>query len=391
MASDPTPAAPDMPPLSMLEGGPDAASQISALVFALMLVDPDGCIAQVNHAAEALLGTGAKRLVGETLVDFVTPLEGRVAHLLAKGDGTLIARDVRVRLSGSEATVNLTMSAMPGYPGWRVVTISELGHEQPSGNDRASPSVGAPSILAHEIKNPLAAIKGAAQLIARKLPQSDRSLVRMITDEVDRIARLIDRMQQLGRQTAEPCSPCNPHEAIRSAIATVRAAGIDGVEIIEEFDPSLPLVQAHRDALEQVLINLISNARDACARSHPKGGEDNPDRGARITIRTRYVSGLVVNALRFGKTVRLPIEISVSDNGPGIDPDIRDRLFDPFVSSKAGGQGLGLALVRKLMRDMDGSISHERDGSRGITHFRLHLPVSPSKTTLAKKPFAGDA
>jgi len=373
MASDPVPVQPTM-------DAPDAAAQISALVFALMLVDPDGRIAQVNHATEALLGTGAKMLVGAQLTDVVRSLDERVADLLARGEGALIARDIRVRFSGEESPVNLSMSALPAHPGWRVVTISEFGHESVASDERVSPAVGAPSILAHEIKNPLAAIKGAAQLIARKLPHGDKSLARMITDEVDRIARLIDRMQQLGSQTAEPGAPCNPHEAIRSAIATVRAAGIEGVEIVEEFDPSLPQVLAHRDALEQVLINLISNARDACVPARRIEGADSA-RVGRITIRTRYVSGLVVSALRIGSKVRLPIEITVTDNGVGVDPTLRDRLFEPFVSSKSHGQGLGLALVRKLMHDMNGSISHEREIAKGLTHFRLHLAVAPSPSS----------
>lgn len=377
MAADPA-------PVQAENVTPDPATQIAALVFALMLVDPDGCIAQLNHATEDMLGTSAKRLIGERFADVVTTLDDRVADLLAQGEGAVIAHDIRVRFAGVETPVNISMSTMPAHPGWRVIAISERAHESATNDERASPSVGAPSILAHEIKNPLAAIKGAAQLIARKLPHGDKSLARMITDEVDRIARLIDRMQQLGSQTAQTGAPCNPHEAIRSAVATVRAAGMEGVEIVEEFDPSLPLVLAHRDALEQVLINLISNARDACSPSDSNSGADSA-RVARITIRTRYVSGLVVNAMRVGRKVRLPIEITVTDNGMGVDPALRDRLFEPFVSSKSHGQGLGLALVRKLMRDMNGSISHERESGKGLTHFRLHLAVAQSSHIAGEK------
>lgn len=361
---------------------PDGASQIAALIFALLLIDPEGRVAKVNHATETLLGTGASRLVGERLDALVRPLDGRVAELLASGDGALVARDVRVRLAGTETPVNLTMSSLASHPGWRIVTVSPLAHEKATDNDQGAPALGAPSILAHEIKNPLAAIKGAAQLIARKLPHGDKPLARMITDEVDRIARLIDRMQQLGSQSAEPGGACNAHEAIRSAIATVRAAGLKDVEIIEEFDPSIPHVLAHRDALEQVLINLLSNARDACVAAHAKNGSGE---GGQITIRTRYVSGLLFSTMRFGRTIRLPIEICISDNGPGVDHALREKLFEPFVSSKSGGQGLGLALVRKLMRDMNGSITHEREGARGLTHFRLHLPVAPKDESAGGK------
>ena len=266
--------------------------------------------------------------------------------------------------------MNLTMSGLATHPGWRVLTVSELAHEKASGEETGEHPVGAPSILAHEIKNPLAAIRGAAQLISRKLASADQSLAHMITNEVDRIARLIDRMQLLGSKGSELTEPCNPHEAIRSALATVRAGGLEDIEIVEEFDPSLPPVQAHQDSLEQVLINLISNSRDALQSSIESG------RPARIILKTRYVGGLMFSARRQGRTVQLPVEISVADNGPGVDIDLRDKLFDPFVTTKPSGQGLGLALVRKLMRDMDGSISHERDGPRGLTYFRLHLPLA---------------
>ncbi len=345
---------------------PDAASQISGLIFAMLLVDSNSNIVEANHAAENLFGTSAKRFLGRPLLEITGPLGARVEQRLCETDSAFVARDQFVTMQGAEKRVNLTVSPLSANPGWRVVTFSEIGHEENADEGEASATLGAPSILAHEIKNPLSAIRGAGQLVARKLPHKDKKLARMITDEVDRIARLIDRMQQLGSTKTEPAAPCNPHEAIRSAIATVRAAGAEGIEIKEEFDPSLPPVLANRDALEQVLINLISNARDASqASARPE-----------ITLRTRFVSGLAFSAIRLGRTVRLPIEISVTDNGEGVDPAMRDHVFEPFVSSKKSGQGLGLALVRKLVRDMDGSVSHERDSRTGLTHFRLHLPLA---------------
>ncbi len=345
---------------------PDAQAQIAGLLFALILIDQNGLIAEANHAAENLLGCSAKRLISKPLLEIIGPVDPRVEARLSDCEAALVARDVGIHAAASETRVNLTVSPLGGFPGWRVVTLSQIGHDESGNEEELASSLGAPSILAHEIKNPLAAIRGAGQLAARKLPLKDKKLARMITDEVDRIARLIDRMQQLGSRSTEIAAPCNPHEAIRSAVATVRAAGTTGVTIIEEFDPSLPPVLANRDALEQVLINLVSNARDAASA------------GARgeITVQTRFVSGLAFSAIRFGRAVRLPIEITVTDNGPGIDPALRDRVFEPFVSSKKSGQGLGLALVRKLVRDMNGSISHERDTRAGLTHFRLHLPMA---------------
>lgn len=345
---------------------PSPDAQIAGLVFAMVLIDEKGVIAQANYAAENLLGMSLKRLNGMSFFDLIGPIEPRVEARLSQPDAPLIARDLTIVAAGVETRVNLTLSPLANHSGWRVVTLSEITHEESVLGKGEQPSLGAPSILAHEIKNPLSAIRGAGQLAARKLPHKDKGLARMITDEVDRIARLIDRMQQLGSTTTDPVEPCNPHQAIRTAIATVQAGDAEGILVQEEFDPSLPPVLANRDALEQVLINLISNARDATKDVL----------APRLAVQTRFVSGLVLNAIRLGRTVRLPIEITVTDNGPGVDASMRDHVFEPFVSSKKSGQGLGLALVRKLVRDMNGSISHERDTRAGLTHFRIHLPLA---------------
>jgi two-component system nitrogen regulation sensor histidine kinase GlnL len=351
---------------------PGAGDQIEGLLFALILIDPDLAVCEVNQAAENMLGKSAKRLLGKNLIELIGPLDPRVEHRLAASVAALVAREITISTSETEKRVNLTASPLVSHQGWRVITLSEVGHDETGSEDELASSLGAPSILAHEIKNPLAAIRGAAQLAARKLKGSDTKLATMITDEVDRIVRLIDRMQQLGARTPDEASPCNPHEAIRTAIATVRAADASNrgkIEIVEEFDPSLPPVLANQDALEQVLINLISNARDAV--SSAAQGE--------VRVRTRFVSGLAFSAIRLGRAVRLPIEITISDNGPGVDRAMRDHIFEPFVSSKPSGQGLGLALVRKLVHDMNGSISHERDTKKSITRFRVHLPMAKAE------------
>ena len=345
---------------------PGASEQIDGLLFALILIDPDLKVAELNQSAENMLGKSAKRVIGHDLIELIGPLDPRVEHRLSVNDAALVAREITISTSEAEKRVNLTASPLVTHPGWRVVTLSEVGYDETGNDEELASSLGAPSILAHEIKNPLAAIRGAAQLAARKLTGADAKLATMITDEVDRIVRLIDRMQQLGSRTPEEVSACNPHEAIRTAIATVRAADKGKVEIIEEFDPSLPPVLANQDALEQVLINLISNARDAVS-SAAQG---------QVTVRTRFVSGLAFSAIRLGRAVRLPIEITISDNGPGVERAMRDHIFEPFVSSKPSGQGLGLALVRKLVHDMNGSISHERDAKRAMTRFRVHLPLA---------------
>lgn len=353
-----------------MPGPPEAREQISGLAFALLLVGPDNNIAEVNPAAENLIGRSASRLCGRPLLEVVHFADERIRAMLLEPDAQMVAHGLAMRVGGRMGnrveTVNVSISPLANRPGWRVVTLSAPGQAQRYDEDDRTGTLRGPAVLAHEIKNPLAAIRGAAQLLARKLGGSERALTGLIADEVDRIAQLIDRMQRLGREQKEPVAPCNLHAAIRRACETVRAANDAPVALVEEFDPSLPPVLANEGALVQVLINLIGNAWDACA------GAPDP----RVVIRTRFVSGLVTNVIRLGRPVKLPIEVQVSDNGPGVDPALRGHIFEPFVSSKKNGQGLGLALVNKLVRDMDGRIGHERDEAGGWTHFRLHLPMA---------------
>lgn len=175
-------------------------------------------------------------------------------------------------------------------------------------------------------------------------------------------------MQHLSRRTLPVIEPCNLHEAARRAIDVLRAGSLSETEtrIEEEFDPSLPAVLGSPDGLVQVMINLLANAREACGRQST----------SRVVIRTRFASGLQLHATESGHAVRLPVELRVSDNGPGVPPAMRDHIFEPFVTTKKSGQGLGLPLVRKIVRDMNGRISHERDEAGGWTHFRVHLPLA---------------
>lgn len=348
------------------DNAPAAADLFAGLTFATLVVGPDLAIHSVNPAAESMLGRSAKRLAGRDLLGVLDFSEPHVAEHLRRNSEQLLARGVPMRLGDRAVLVNLTVSPVPTHPGWRVVTLSDAGQGERFGNEERRVSLRGPAVLAHEIKNPLAAIRGAAQLVARQLDDKHRDLTNLIADEVDRIAQLIDRMQRLGREKPEPVAPLNLHAAIHRAVDTVQAASGMKLHVREEFDPSLPPVMANEGALVQVLINLLSNARDA------SGGAAQPQ----VMIRTRFVSGLVMNVFRLGRPVKLPIEVQVSDNGPGIDPAVEQHIFEPFVSSKPNGQGLGLALVQKLVRDMDGRISHERDTSGGWTHFRIHLPMA---------------
>jgi len=354
---------------------PDLARLIASLPQAMLVIDPARVIAHANPAAEHLIGQSASRIIGQALDHTLHFEDALIEDRLNDGDAQLLARDAMVRVRERPARPMEVMTApVVDHPGWQIIVVQEIAGVDALTIGEAGAGEGqgmalrAPEILAHEIKNPLAAIRGAAQLLTRRLDDADRTLTGLIAAEVDRIAKLIDQMQTLSRRHPERMQDCNLHEAARHAEAILQAAhGADAAPaIIEEFDPSLPAVRANHDALVQVVLNLLTNARDAC-RKQPK---------PQIIVRTRFASGIHLHNGPGGRPLSLPIELRISDNGPGIAAAVRDHLFEPFVSSKKHGQGLGLALVQKLVRDMHGRVTCDRDDARGLTHFRLHLPVA---------------
>ncbi len=350
---------------------PEVQRQLASLPLAIVLLAPGQKIAAANPAAEQLLGQSARRLAGRPLLDALDFDEPHMARRLADSESPVSAREIGVTVRGqSTRRLDVTVAPVIDSPGWQMLTLHDSSAAEAMGGDSGGADdalMRAPEVLAHEIKNPLAGIRGAAQLLGRKLDEKDRALTRLIADEVDRIAKLIDQMQTLSRRTTAKLEPCNLHQAVRRASAVLGAAADSkAVRIEEEFDPSLPSVLGNGDVLVQVLINLLANAREACE------GTAKP----RVVVRTRFASGLQLHSNIGGQPVRLPIELRVSDNGPGVDPAMRDRIFDPFVTTKKSGQGLGLALVRKLVAEMNGRISQERDEAGGWTHFRLHLPLA---------------
>jgi len=353
------------------QDGPDAERLVASLPHAIVLLQPGLRIGGVNSAAEQLLGQGERRLTGKPLSAVIEFGEPRLIEMMADSEVQINARDMTAKIGKSDAArLNVSIAPVIGHPGWQVLTLvtpTELETLDGAESGESEQSVlRAPEILAHEIKNPLAGIRGAAQLLARKLKTKDRALAELIAEEVDRIAGLIDQMQSLSRRTREPSRPVNLHHAVHRAKSVIEVGAPANLKIVEEFDPSLPEVMANGDALMQVLINLMTNAAEACSEA----------KEPTMRLRTRFASGIALHALGRQAPLRLPIEITVSDNGPGIDAAMRDHLFEPFVTSKKQGQGLGLALVRKLVRDMDGRISHDRDERTGMTNFRIHLPIA---------------
>ncbi len=357
-------------------GFPDADALLNNLPLSVITLAPGLYVASLNPAAEQFLGQSQRRLVGRRISDVIGFPGVDLIERLNDSESPLSARDIDMTILGSgQRRVDVTVSPLIDSPDWRLLTfhdntaVDALGDDSGGANDSI---LRGPEILAHEIKNPLAGIRGASQLLARKVGKKDRALTDLITSEVDRVANLIEQMQVLSGKTVAPVTPCNLHSIARQAIAVLEAADAQSknpIIIEEEFDPSLPEVLGNPDRLVQVLINLLSNAREAGRNQ----------KSFRIVLRSRFASGLQLRSAESGKSVRLPIELTVSDNGPGVPPELRDHIFDPFVTTKKSGQGLGLAIVRKLIRDMNGRITHERDEANGWTRFRIHLPMASDR------------
>ncbi|KQT32472.1 PAS domain-containing sensor histidine kinase [Sphingomonas sp. Leaf412] len=344
--------------------GPDEAELIAALPVALLVVDPDGRVVRANGECEALLNRSERSMRGQP-IDTVLPEAGGQRD--GQGDGQAVAAfDAEIGTSRGAVRVDMIQAEVPDHPGWRTITLHNaagrrLAHDRTAA---ARSAVGAAAMLAHEIKNPLSSIRGAAQLIADGAEQAD--LTRLMIAEVDRIAALIDHMEGFTDTRPRNVEPLNIYPLLAHAREVALAGFARGIAIEEQYDPSLPRALGNGDALLQVLLNLLTNAAHALGRIGER----------RITLATAYRHGFTM-ASRGQPRVALPIEICVMDTGPGAPADIADHLFDPFVSGRPEGKGLGLALTDKLVRDMGGVIRYSREGNPHMTVFRILLPRAP--------------
>jgi two-component system nitrogen regulation sensor histidine kinase GlnL len=332
-----------------------------------MVVNAEGALVAVNEAAEALFGHGLGLLARGRFASALPP-GSALAELLerARIEGARVRdRGVEINLFGlppfeadgaaaplGDGSVLLTLSVKSEHSGADAATLSSI--------------MGLGRMLAHEIKNPLAGIRGAAQLLKMGAKAEDAPLAQLIMDETDRVARLVDRMEAFSEDAQPDFAPVNVHQVLDRVRALAANGAADGLVLREQYDPSLPPVLGDEDQLIQVFLNLVKNAAEA-ARSRGDG------RGE-IAIFTAYRHGVRVRAAR-GQSLRgAPLEVRIQDNGPGVAAHLREHLFQPFVTSKPQGAGLGLAAVAKLVAAHGGMIDFESEPGRTV--FRVLLPIA---------------
>ncbi len=350
--------------------GVDAMAIVNANPDPILVLDADRRIRLVNPAAEEFFATGAAVLCRQSLhelVSFSSPLLAVVEQVREQGN---VVSEYAVQVGTPRIgahSVNIQVSPVIEAPGHVVVrlevhSIASKMDRQLTHRGAARSVVGMAAVLAHEVKNPLSGIRGAAQLLEQNAEPGDRELTRLICDESDRICALVDRMELFSDPRPIERGAVNIHQILERVRRVAVAGFARQTRFVEHYDPSLPPVYGNHDALIQAFLNLVKNAAEAA-----------PRRGGEVTLTTAYRHGLRLTVPGSVDRVRLPLEVSVADNGPGIADELHAHLFDPFVTTKANGSGLGLAPVAKIIGDHGGVI--EADSTARGALFRVHLPV----------------
>ncbi len=343
----------------------------ASLPVPAFLIDENDQIIDVNSAGEGFLNASKKSVVDTPVWDQVAidaPIEE--AFERARSHGTpLFVNDIDVG-SGNRAPLQCALQIAPlvGHPGKMIMIISprELAGrmtQSHSVKSAAQSAIGMAEMLAHEIKNPLAGITGAAQLLSMNLSKEDLELTDLIVTESRRIVKLLEQVEQFGNLSAPDFKPVNIHDVLDRARRSALLGFGAHMKIVEDYDPSLPMAFGDPDQLLQVVLNLLKNASEA---ADSKGGT--------IRLRTYFEHSFSLRRSD-GSGHSLPLQVEIVDDGPGLPEKIRADIFDPFVSGKENGTGLGLALVSKIISDHDGWISVT--SVPGRTVFRLSLPRVP--------------
>ncbi|MGL4637604.1 MAG: two-component system sensor histidine kinase NtrB [Beijerinckiaceae bacterium] len=366
------------------DDNPSLDKVAQALPHPILLVNRNGALLDANPAAEAFFDMGLSFLQRSNISRLCGPnssLASLVSQSQAENSSFNIYRvDLGAARQMTERLVDIHAGPLPDEPDVTIVMIHErtiadkfsrqLNHR---GAVRSVSALAA--MLAHEIKNPLSGIRGAAQLLDSAVTDEDRILTQLIRDETDRIVKLVDRFEMFSDGRAPHMEPVNIHALLDHVRHLASAGFARNLRLVVDYDPSLPPVLCNRDQLIQVLLNLVKNAAEAIG-SDPDG---------EIQLTTAYRPGVRMVVPGSDERVRLPLEVCVRDNGPGVPDDIRQNLFDPFVTTKTTGNGLGLALVAKVIGDHGGIV--ECDSVARRTVFRLLLPLQTDR--LATDAVAG--
>ena len=351
---------------------------LAALPHPVLVLGDDDRVLYANLAAETFFSLSHGMLKRQTLPDiiaFSSPL-GALVGQVRKSGATVNEYGVEVDLprSGVHRLVDVFAGGIPEQPGLIVLmlqqrSMAQMIERQLTHRAAARSVSGMAAVLAHEIKNPLSGIRGAAQLLEPGLGDEDRALAQLICTETDRIRDLVDRMEVFGDERPLAAEPVNIHSVLDHVKRLAETGFADGIKVNVEYDPSLPPLPGNRDKLIQAFLNLVKNAAESIEESREPGG--------RIVLRTAFRPGVRLSVPGTGARVSLPLMIEVEDTGAGVPDELKPHLFDPFVTTKRKGTGLGLALVAKIIGDHGGVIECESAPKRTV--FRVLLPLQDKK------------